>query len=160
MSDSAAWIHLAQDRNRLRDLVRTTMNFSLPQEAKNILTSWATISFSRRTLPHWITWLVSWWLFRSIYFKSSPSISNKREVLFCFVTSLHIETITLRTEIFGLTVPSVININYALTCKVYWVTLSFVNSDCNRQMCLTSVPLYVDHSLQSKQIYIIPALTL
>jgi hypothetical protein len=38
-------------RNR-RGLVNTVMNLRVPQEAENLLTTWATISFSRRTLLH------------------------------------------------------------------------------------------------------------
>jgi hypothetical protein len=46
------WIHLAQDTDQWRALVNTVMNLWVPQKAKNFLTNRATISFSRKTLPH------------------------------------------------------------------------------------------------------------
>ena len=36
-------------------LVNTIMNLRVPQNAGDILTSWGTISFSRRTLLHWVS---------------------------------------------------------------------------------------------------------
>jgi hypothetical protein len=44
------WMHLAQDRGQWQALVYTVMNLRVPEKARNFLTSWVTISFSRRTL--------------------------------------------------------------------------------------------------------------
>jgi hypothetical protein len=46
------WIHLAKGGDRWRDLVNTVMNLLIPQRAWNLLTSWATVRFSIRTLFH------------------------------------------------------------------------------------------------------------
>jgi hypothetical protein len=44
------WIHRDQDRDHWRDLVNTAMNLGLLWKTKHFFTSWATVSFSRRTL--------------------------------------------------------------------------------------------------------------
>jgi hypothetical protein len=49
------WMHLAQDRDHWLPLVNTVMKSRFPADAVNILTSWATISFSRRTLLHGVS---------------------------------------------------------------------------------------------------------
>jgi hypothetical protein len=49
------WIDMAQDRNRWRVLVNTVMNLRVPQNAENFLTSWGTVSFSRRTPLHGVS---------------------------------------------------------------------------------------------------------
>jgi hypothetical protein len=46
------WIHLAQDRNQWRALVNTAMNLWVLWRAEIFLTSWATVSFSGKTLLH------------------------------------------------------------------------------------------------------------
>jgi hypothetical protein len=50
------WVHLLQDRAQWRTPVNTEMNFRVPLKAGNFLTSWVTVSFSRRTLLHGITY--------------------------------------------------------------------------------------------------------
>jgi hypothetical protein len=43
---------MSQDRVQWRSLVKTIMNSRAPWKARNFLTSWESISFSRRTLLH------------------------------------------------------------------------------------------------------------
>jgi hypothetical protein len=48
------WVHVAQDRDRCRDLVNNVMNLHLQQRARNFFTTPATTSFTR-TQPHRIS---------------------------------------------------------------------------------------------------------
>jgi hypothetical protein len=49
---SMGWIGLDQDRDRWRALVKEVMNFQVPYNAGNFLTSCKPVSFSGRTLLH------------------------------------------------------------------------------------------------------------
>jgi len=55
----SVWTGLTQDMGQWRALVSTVMNLRVPLNAENFLTSWVSISFSRRTPPHG-GWLVGW----------------------------------------------------------------------------------------------------
>jgi len=46
------WIHLAQDGEIRQALTSSIMNLRIPLKAHTLLTSYATISFWRRTLFH------------------------------------------------------------------------------------------------------------
>jgi hypothetical protein len=48
--DGIDWIHLAQDRNQWRALVKAVMNFRVPCNVRKYLSSWATGSFLRAHL--------------------------------------------------------------------------------------------------------------
>ena len=53
------WIGLAQDRNRWRTLVSAVMNLRVPWNAGNFLTSCKPVSFSRRTLHHGVSKVIT-----------------------------------------------------------------------------------------------------
>jgi hypothetical protein len=46
------WIHLAKDRDKLRDFENTVMNLRLSKKAGYFLASLSTISSSRKTMLH------------------------------------------------------------------------------------------------------------
>jgi hypothetical protein len=50
--------HLAEDRDQWRAVVYTVMNLRAPKKAGNVFSILATISFSRRTLLHTLSYLL------------------------------------------------------------------------------------------------------
>jgi hypothetical protein len=53
------WIHLGWDRVKWRALVNTATNFRVSWMSGTFWTGWATISFSRRTLLHAVSYIRS-----------------------------------------------------------------------------------------------------
>jgi hypothetical protein len=49
------WIEMAQDRERLRELVSVVMNILVPQNAGNFLTSCKSVIFSRRAVLYGVS---------------------------------------------------------------------------------------------------------
>jgi hypothetical protein len=58
MCECVKWIQLAQDRDQWRSPVNTVMNLRILYKEGNFSTSWATVYFSRGTLPHGVCQLV------------------------------------------------------------------------------------------------------
>jgi hypothetical protein len=54
--ESVDWMQLAQNRDQWWAIVKTVMNSQVPLKARNFLTSWVTISCSRRTLLHGVSY--------------------------------------------------------------------------------------------------------
>jgi len=76
------WIDWAHDRDRWRVPVNAVMNLWIPQNAGSSLTSCEAVSFSRRTLFHGDSYLISQLGMREIYLiylaiRSTPKIKVK-----------------------------------------------------------------------------------
>jgi hypothetical protein len=50
--ENVNWIQLAQDMNQLRKLLNMVINLLVPYKTENFLTIYVTVSFSRRTTLH------------------------------------------------------------------------------------------------------------
>jgi len=46
------WTDLAEDREKWWALVKAAISLRVPQNARNFSTTWGSINFSKRTLPH------------------------------------------------------------------------------------------------------------
>jgi hypothetical protein len=80
------WIHLAQNKYHLQNLMNIVMKIGIPKKKKagNFLTICVTIRFSRRILFHRIlvSWLVSYTCLSKDWITGIPSTSGETVPLF------------------------------------------------------------------------------
>jgi len=80
---------MAHDREKWQALVKMVIKYQVPQNAGNFLTSWRTISFSRRILLHGVRWLV--------VAKSNEVAVSCYSCKFCYFTNYCTDAQTLAT---------------------------------------------------------------
>jgi hypothetical protein len=81
------WIGLTQDRDRWRTIVSAVMKLRVPWNARNFLTSCKPVSFSRRTLHHWVRQVHT---LQSSLFTNTKGVTNLTSLLklYYFIPSL------------------------------------------------------------------------
>jgi hypothetical protein len=72
------WIDSSYDRDWWRSLVNTVVSLRVPYSARNFLTSWESVSFSRRNLLHVNSYLVSWIVLFVCLLQACGCISTSR----------------------------------------------------------------------------------
>jgi len=55
------WIDMVDDRKRRRDLVSAVMNSWVAYDARNFLSSRGNVSYTGRTLLHWVSYCIQGW---------------------------------------------------------------------------------------------------
>jgi hypothetical protein len=130
------WIYVLQGTGQWPVLVNTVVNVSVPGKVGNLLTGLGTVSFSRKTWIH----VVSYSLFRLQWQNSNNYL--KKSTLFCYVMPCGSERCLWTTQeaiLFTITIMWILNPTFYLNvfdhiqfttphfcCSFWWILQSFL----------------------------------